>query len=329
MLRRSVISLAGGVTLAALSLAGPGLGTAFAAPRLIGALLLGTPSANSKRVEQFKLGMRDLGYIEERDYRLQIAWGSDVAPLDALARRLAAAQPEVVLVAGVSAAKAATTAMPVVPVIVGFGADLMDSGLTTSLARPSGQVTGISSLATNTSGKMIELIHLALPQARKLGILVNPANIAYRKMIEEFELAAHVLGVPLVVVPARDAGQIDAAFDKLRAARVDALVVQPDGVFTSMRQPLVSKIAQLRVATVFHSREFVDAGGFVSYGPNVDAAYRRAASFVDRIFKGARPGDLPIEQSTKFELVINMKTANVLGIKIPQSLLLQAAEVIA
>jgi putative ABC transport system substrate-binding protein len=205
------------------------------------------------------------------------------------------------------------------------------SGLVTSLARPGGNVTGLTNVAPDLVGKGLELIKQAVPGVSRVAVLWQPGAVPERtakNMLKEAEVAARALGVRLQVVEARGPDDFDRAFSEITRARASALTVFGSSMFFSERRRLVDLAAKNRLPAVYQWREGVDAGGLMAYGPNIPDLFRRAAGYVDKILKGAKPADLPIEQPTKFELVINLKTAKALGLTIPQSLLQRADQVI-
>jgi putative ABC transport system substrate-binding protein len=209
--------------------------------------------------------------------------------------------------------------------------DPVGSGLVTSLARPGGNLTGLSAFAPELVGKRLEQLTQAVPGVRRVAFLWQPGAFGERTakdMLTGTEVAARALGVRLQVVEARGPADFDRAFSDMTRARAGALTVLPSNMFNAERRRLVDLAAKNRLPAVYGPREFVDAGGLMSYGPNLADLYRRAATYVDKILKGAKPGDLPVEQPTKFELVINLKTAKALGLTIPQSLLGRADQVI-
>jgi len=226
------------------------------------------------------------------------------------------------------AAKQATRTLPIV--FIGVG-DPVTSGLVISLARPGGNVTGLSVLSTELVGKWLELLKQAVPGVRRVAALWQPGAMddhTEKDMLKGAEVAARALGVRLQFVDARGPADFERAFSDMTRARAGALTVRPAPMFVSERRRLVDLAAKNRLPAVYAWREFVDAGGLMAYGPNLADLYRRAATYVDKILKGAKPADLPVEQPTKFELIINLKTAKALGLTIPQSLLGRADEVI-
>jgi ABC-type uncharacterized transport system substrate-binding protein len=282
--------------------------------------------------EAFLQGLRDLGYVEGRNLVVESrdAEGK-FERLPALAAELVALQVDVI-VAGTTppalAAKRATSTLPTVFIGV---ADPVTSGLVTSLARPGGNATGLSLLAPELVGKCLEQLTQAVPGVSRVAVLWQPGALGERTdkdMLKGAEGAARALGVRLQFVEARRPENLDRAFSDMTRARAGALTVLSSAMFTNERRRLVDLAAKHRLPAGYPYREFVDAGGLMAYGPNLADLYRRAAAYVDKILRGAKPGDLPVEQPTKFELVINLKTAKAFGLTIPPSLLGRADEVI-
>src|SRR5712692_4866435 len=289
-------------------------------------------AANLHLREAFLQGLRDLGYIEGRNVVIEYrdAEGK-YERLPALAADLVALKVDVIVVTSTPAALAAKQATRTIPIVLAWAGDPVGSGLVTSLARPGGNVTGLSVLAPELVGKRLELLTQAVPGVSRVAALWHPGDYAERTdkdMLKEADVAARALGVRLQVVEARGPEDFDRAFSDMTRARADAVTVQSTNIFFIERRRLVDLAAKNRLPAMYLTREFVDAGGFMSYGPNVADLFRRAATYVDKILKGAKPGDLPIEQPTKFELVINLKTAKALGLTIPQSVLGRADEII-
>ncbi len=282
--------------------------------------------------EAFRQGLRDLGYVEGRN--VVIEYRDAEGKLDripALAADLVALQVDVIVVPGTPAALATKQATRTIPIVFTWAADPVRSGLVTSLARPGGNVTGLSVLAPELVGKRLELLREAVPGASRIAVLWRPGDYGERterEMLGEADVAARALGVRLQVVEARGPEDFDRAFSEMTRMRVDAVTVQSTNIFLVERRRLVDLAAKHRLPAMYLAREFVDAGGLMSYAPNVANLFRRAATYVDKILKGAKPADLPVEQPTKFELVINLKTAKALGLTIPPSVLGRADEVI-
>jgi len=284
--------------------------------------------------EAFRQGLRDLGYIEGRNVVIEYrdAEGK-LERLPALAAELVALKVDVIVSAGgTPPALAAKQATRTLPIVFAFAGDPVKSGLVTSLARPGGNVTGSSMLGTaELVGKRLELLTQAVPGVSRVAVLRHPGFVSERAdkdNLKAIDAAARALGVRLQVVEARGPADIDKAFADMTRARAGALAVTGSPMFTTERRRLVDLAAKNRLPAVYESREDVDAGGLMAYGPNWADLFRRAATYVDKILKGTKPADLPVEQPTKFELVINLKAAKTLGITIPQSLLARADEVI-
>jgi len=290
--------------------------------------------ANPRLLEAFREGLRDLGYVEGRNLLIEYrdAEGK-IERLPALAAELVALKVDVIVAAAggtvvALAAKQATRTLPIVFIAVG---DPVTSGLVTSLARPGGNVTGLSLLFPELVGKWLELLKQTVPGVSRVAVLWQPGAVPERSekvILKEAEVAARALGVRLQVVEARGPADVDRAFSDMIRARAGALTVPSTPMFFSERRRLVDLAAKNRLPTVFSFRQYVDAGGLMSYGPDLPDLFRRAATYVDKILKGAKPADLPVEQPTKCELVINLKTAKTLGLAIPQSVLSRADHVI-
>jgi len=291
-----------------------------------------TPAADPRLREAFLQGLRDLGYVEGRNLVIEIRSAEGkFQRLPALAAELVALKVDVIVVGGTPAALAAKQATTILPIVVSAAGDLVASGLVTSLTRPGGNVTGLSMLSSDLVGKCLELLKQAVPGVSRVAVLWQPGVLdehTEKDILKGAEVAARALGVQLQFVEARGPKDFDRAFSEITRARSGALTVLPSSMFLSERRRLVDLAAKNRLPAVYFVREFVDAGSFMSYGPNLPDLSRRAATYVDKILKGAKPGDLPIEQPTKFELVINLKTAQALGLTIPPSLLQRADQVI-
>jgi putative ABC transport system substrate-binding protein len=288
--------------------------------------------------EAFRQGLRDLGYVEGRNLVIEYrdAEGKGVERFPVLAAELVALKVDVIFVGGSTrAALAAMQATKTIPIVFTGVGDPVTSGLVTNLARPGGNVTGLSGLGPELVGKCLELLTQAVPGVSRVAVLSRPGALGERTdkaMLTGAEVTGRALGVRLQFVEARggpeDFDRFDRAFSDMTRARAGALTVLPSNMFTNERRRLVALAAKNRLPAVYTSREFVDAGGLMAYGANTPDLFRRAATYVDKILKGAKPADLPVEQPTKFELVINLKTAKALGLTIPQSLLQRADEVI-
>jgi putative ABC transport system substrate-binding protein len=251
--------------------------------------------------------------------------------LPALAAELVALKVDVIVTGSTPAALAAKQATKTIPIVFAALADPVTSGLVTSLARPGGNITGLTGLGPELVGKGLEQLTQAVPGVSRVAVLWQPGALGERTdkdMLREAEVAGRALAVRLQVVEARGPADIDRAFTDMTRARAGALTVLSSTMFISERRRLVDLAAKSRLPAVYSAREYVDAGGLMAYGPNQADLFRRAASYVDKILKGAKPADLPVEQPTKFELVINMKSAKALGLMIPQPFLQRADELI-
>jgi putative ABC transport system substrate-binding protein len=289
-------------------------------------------AANRHLHEAFLQGLRDLGYVEGRNVVIEhrSAEGK-LERLPALAAELVALRVDVILAGGTPQALAAKQATKTIPVVFAGVGDPAGSGLVTSLARPGGNVTGLSILAPELVGKCLEQLKQAVPGVSRVAVLWQPRGLGERtekEMLKEAEVAARALGVRPQFVEARGPADFERAFSDMTRARAGALTVLTSTMLIGERRRLVDLAAKNRLPAVYPWREAADAGGLMSYGANIPDLFRRAATYVDKILKGAKPGDLPVEQPTKFELVINLKTAKALGLTIPPSVLQRADEVI-
>ena len=294
--------------------------------------LTGNLAASPHVVEAFLQGLGDLGYVEGRNVVIEYrSADGQLNRLPALAAELVALKVDVIVAPGTPAALAAKQATRTLPIVFPVAVDPVQSGLVTSLARPGGNVTGLSAVAAELVGKCLEQLKQAVPGVSRVAVLWHPGGLGERTekdMLKGADVAARALGVRLQVVEARGPADFDRAFSDTTRARAGALTVLSSTMLLGERRRLVDLAARNRLPAVYPQREFVDAGGLMAYGPNVADLFRRAATHVDKILKGAKPGDLPIEQPTKFELVINLKTAKALGLTIPPSLLQRADQVI-
>jgi len=289
-------------------------------------------AANPHLREALLEGLRDLGYVEGRN--LVIEYRDAEGKLErfpALAAELVTLKVDVIVAPSTPAALAAKQATRTLPIVFASVVDPVTTGLVTSLARPGGNVTGLSFLSPELVGKCLELVTQAVPGVSRVAALWQPGGLPERTekdILKRAEVAARALGVRLQFVEARGPADVDRAFSDMTRARAGALTVLAYSMFLNERRRLVVLAAKNRLPAVYGGREFVDAGGLMAYGPDLANSWRRAATYVDKILKGAKPADLPVEQPTKFELVINLKTAKALGLTIPQSVLGRADEVI-
>ena len=302
-----------------------------AAPvRRIGWLGGPTREAAQAFVQPFLQGLRELGWIEGQN--LIIEWrfgGGQTERLPALAAELVRLRVELIVVPSTPTALAARGATATIPLITVGGNDPVVLGFAASLARPGGQFTGLTANSgPEIAGKQLALLKEAVPKATRMAVLWNPTTQGNALALKEAETAAHGLGTELQILEARSLGDYDAAFAAMAAKRAGALHVMGDVMFVTHRARLVALAAKARLPAMYSQREFVDDGGLMSYGPKFSENFRRAASYVDRILKGAKPGDLPIERPTAFQLIVNLRTAKALGLSIPQTLLARVDQVI-
>jgi putative tryptophan/tyrosine transport system substrate-binding protein len=294
---------------------------------LIGILSDETPTLAAKSFEPFAQGLRDLGWVEGQNVTIErrYAAGNNEA-LSSLAAELVRINPDVILAVGTPAAQAAKTATHTIPIVFTRTADPVGLGLVPSLARPGGNLTGLSLQNFDIDAKRLEVLVTAVPDAKRVGVLWDPS---FRPVgLKEVEGAARSLNLELVPVEVRGPDDFERAVRAMLEKGANALYVLGTGIFLEHSQQLVDLTVKVRVPAMFYRREFVEAGGLMSYAASVHDMYRRAAAYVDKILKGAHPEDIPVEQPTKFELVINLNTAKSLGLTIPPLLLARADEVI-
>ena len=297
-------------------------------PRRIG-VLLAAFSPESKEAQAFRQGLRDAGYVEGRD--VVIEWRSadgDYARLPALAADLVQRKVDVIFADTTLATRAVKRATSTIPIVFALPADPVGSGLVASLAHPGGNVTGLSTMLTDLAAKQLQLLQEAVPRLTRVAVLWNPDQLWHAKAIEELKAVAPSLSIQLMFVGARTPEEIGQAFSAISRTQAKALFLLEAPFFSSHRTTLLKLASKARLPGIYSERKWVDEGALMSYGATYVDQFRRAAGYVDKILKGAKPSDLPIEEPTKFELVVNLKTAKALGIAIPQSILLQADEVI-
>ncbi len=295
----------------------------------IGFLGFGTSSAARSSVEAFHRGLRELGYVEGHDVVIDFQWAEGRSErLPQLAAQLVQSNPDVIVTAGEELILAVRRATTTIPIVMAASADAVASGLVNSLARPGGNVTGLTASIPDLAGKQLELLREGVPKLSRVAVLWNPTNPGKVAQMEQARAAARSLRVALESVEVREANDFARAFTTTQTSRPDAMLVLADSLTVYHRVQIVEFLRTARLPALCQIREFVNLGCLMSYAPNLAEMYYRSASYVDRIFKGAKPANLPVEQPAKVELVLNMKTANVLGLTIPPSLLLRAAQVI-
>jgi putative ABC transport system substrate-binding protein len=287
-------------------------------------------SAVEQYRDVFKAGMRELGYVEGRDYAIeQRSAQADLARLPALAAELLSLKVDVIVSSTNPAAIAARNATREIPILTAAASDPVGSGLAASLRRPGGNVTGLTTgVASDLYSKRLDLLRQILPGMRRVGFLYNPDNAANTQGLRQFESDCGKLKFKSVRAPLRKAEEIGAAFNTLQRDKAQGVIVTPASTNLAWRESIIEQAAKHRLPAVYGQSLFAESGGLISYAANFPDLYRRAATYADKIFKGAKPGDLPIEQPLKFETVINLKTAKALGVTIPQSLLISADKLI-
>jgi putative ABC transport system substrate-binding protein len=295
----------------------------------IGVLFPGSRATLSQRTDAFIQGMKDLGYIEGKTILIEWRWAGDtVERMPELTTELVKMNPDMIVANGTPANKALKAATKMIPIVMAVVGDPFGTGLVQSLARPGGNLTGLSIVAPNLSGKRVELLGEITPRASTVAALVNPNNPVHRGELQETEDAARSSGKQIQAINISYANTLEDGFSAMRRSRVRALIVLTDPIFYSMRGQIVDHAVKNRLPAMYFGSEFADEGGLMSYGPDMTELFRHAASYVDKILKRVKPGDLPVEQPTKFELVINLKTAKQIGLTIPPNVLARADKVI-
>ena len=274
-------------------------------------------------------GLRDLGWVEGRNILFDFRWsGGAATPLPALAAELVHLNPDLIIVSSTPGAQAVQQATRAIPAVFVAVSDPVASGIVTSLGRPGGNLTGVSNFLPATTGKLLELLKAAAASAVRFAVLRDPNNAGKQLEVRELQVLGRDLGVAIEAVDVRAPDDIEAAFSNLNRMGADALITLVDGVTMSSRYRIVELATKHRLPTIFQVRDFVDAGGLMSYGLNYCQHWRSAAPYVDRILKGSKPADLPVQQPTKFELIINLNTAKAIGLNVPSTLLGLADELI-
>ncbi len=296
---------------------------------VLGLLDATTPAARADLVDAFRQGLREFGYIEGRTIHVEYRWAEGrFDRLPGLAADLVRANVDIIMALAIPAALAAEGATTTIPTVMVGVTQPVESGLVASLARPGGNITGLSSFSAEVSAKRFELLKELVPGLNRVAVLWNPANAGKAADWREVQAAARVLGVTLQSREVRGPDEFDRAFNVISKDRPDALFAVGDPLILQQRSQIVAFAARNHLPAIYEHRVYADAGGLVTYGPAFLELYRRAAAYVDKILRGAKPADLPVELPTKFELVVNLKTARALGLAIPPSLLLRADQVI-
>jgi putative ABC transport system substrate-binding protein len=289
----------------------------------------GSPSTDPRGIAAFKERLRELGYVEGQNLVIEARWAdSQFDQLPELMAEVIAQEIDVLVTYSTMPALAAMKATSTIPIVVAVMAEPLRTGLATNLARPTGNLTGLSmGWAEGIGGKWLELLHEAVPGISTVAVIANTDNPVERDMTTELKAVAPTRRLKLRIIDAPDPKALDRAFEQARR-QAQAVLMVPDPRFLAQHKKIVALAARHRLPTIYGLREFVDAGGLMAYGPDRVAMFRRAADYVDKILRGAKPADLPIEQPTQFQLVVNLKTAKALGLTIPESILVRADEVI-
>jgi putative ABC transport system substrate-binding protein len=295
----------------------------------IGFLITASPSTMSTWVEAFRQGLRELGYVEGKNILTEHRYAEGkLDRLPALADELVRFQVHIIVTAGSSSTRAAKRATATIPIVMAFDDDPVGSGFAASLARPGANITGSSTLSPEIRAKQLELLKEIVPKLSRVGVLGDVTRPGIPQALREINLAADALRVHIQFLEVRDPKDIETAFRAVSKEQADAVLVLPSPITFSHRRRVIAFAEQGRLPAMFSFPEFVEDGGLMSYGANIADLYRRAATYVDKILKGAKPADLPIEQPTKFELIINLRAAKQIGLTVPPTVLARADRVI-
>jgi len=295
----------------------------------VGFLSLSSASESVQNTAAFLRALRELGYLEGKN--LVVEWRfaeGNFERLASLAADLVQLKVDVIVAVASAAIGAAKKATSTIPIVMATTGDPVGSGFVKSLARPGGNITGLSNMGGDTGAKLLDLLLTAVPKVARVGVLVTPTSTTYRAISESVQAGAQTTNLKVLIAEARTPQEIETAFMMMAGESVDAVIVGAAPLFTLHRPQIAQLAIKYKMPAIFGNRAYVEAGGLMSYGYKMTENYLRAASYVDKILKGAKPADLPVEQPTSLELIINLNTAKVLGITIPQSLLLRADEVI-
>jgi putative ABC transport system substrate-binding protein len=297
---------------------------------LVGFLNGASPDTYRFNADSFREGLAKAGFVEGKNVRIEERWAhGDYQALPALAAELVAMGVVAIAATGdVASARAAQFASRSIPVVFTIGADPVRFGLVASLNRPGGHVTGVSLLSSVLGAKRVEILHEVAPKVSRIALLMNPSNPNATAEQEDAQAGAKKMGRETLVLNARNAGEIDAAFEELIRAKADAFITATDPILLDRREQIVSFAARHAIPAVYFVRQFTAAGGLLSYGPSISWMYRQAGEYVGQILKGTNPSEMPVMQPTQFEFVLNLKTANALGLTVPPTLLARADEVI-
>jgi putative ABC transport system substrate-binding protein len=295
----------------------------------IGYLGLSVPSANVARIEAFRQGLRELGYVEGKNIVIEWRWAEGKADrIPDLATDLVRLKVDVIVTQGPAINRPAKEATSTIPIVMGFDNDPVGNGLVASLARPGGNVTGLSALSPELSGKQLELLKEMVPKLSRVAIFGNTKELANSRSVKEIEIAAGAFSVKPQYVDVKEPKELETAFGAAGKERADAAVILSNGVLNPYRRQVAEFAAKYRLPAIYNAVEWVEAGGLTSYGASIPDLFRRSAVYVDKILKGTKPADLPVEQPVKFEFIINLKAAKQIGLTIPPNVLARADKVI-
>jgi len=330
MRRRDVIAfVGGGATVLVLHILAARAQPLPAKLRRIGFIVGGKASPAESPYKGFAQGMREHGYSEGKDFVIEWRSAEDrYERFSAVAQELVRQNVDVIVLSTPAAVRPVQQVTRTIPIVMAYSTDPVGTGLVDSLSNPGGNVTGLAGLSDDISPKQIELMLRVQPKLSRIGVLGNPDNPGYEAILRSTEMAARNVGIAVFPIQARSEDELEIAFAKLAEARAQAVKMFPDALFFSQRTHIADLALRHRMPSIWVQRECAEAGGLMSYGESLSDFFRRAAGFVDKILKGAQPRDLPIEQSTKFELVVNLRTARLLGIEMPPTLLVLADQVI-
>jgi putative ABC transport system substrate-binding protein len=288
-----------------------------------------SPSTNPARVEAFRQGLRELGYVEGKNIVIEYRFaGGKLDRLPSLASELVRLKVDIIVTAAPPPTRAAKQATATIPIVMGFDDDPVGNGFVATLARPGGNITGLATLAPELSGKQLELLKEIVPKLSRLAVLGDVTRPGIPQALREINLAADAFRVQIQYLEVKGPKDIETAFRAASRERADAVLALGGPVLNSQRKQVIELAVKSRLSAIYVNLEFVEAGGLMSYGVNFTDLFRRAATYVDKILKGAKPADLPVEQPTKFELVINLKAAKQIGLTIPPNVLARADKVI-
>jgi len=300
-----------------------------AKPARVATLQAGSPEALGYLTEVFKQAMRDLGHIEGKTVIFESRWAMGKAErLPDLAKELVALKPDVILVGNISATLAVRQATATIPIVMATSVDPVGTGLIKSLARPGGNITGLSNMAVELGPKLLEMLLAIVRKPSRVAVLVNPANKGHATLLESIQVEAQKAGTTVLPVKAQSLQEIEGGFSMMARENVGAAIVALDALFNQHTRRIAELAGKHRLPSIAGWPQYAEAGGLMSYGQNLVENFRRAAMYVDKILKGAKPADLPVEQPMRLELVINLRTAKALGMTVPHSVLLRADRVI-